>query len=172
MRNDTYRNLWLINVNCDLFFPSISGPVTPWSPDQMPIPQISSVYGWIASSFTVHLMRSALSTMFLSSGDINASWVVWASPRPRLLWLEMASLLQPDRVVYLVRGEKKLRAPLSQLYFCRYCSELRSLECVSHEVGERFHLNSEFAKLAVSIIWSAATLLLAGLLASASGRDQ
>lgn len=85
----------------------------------------------------------------------------------------MASLLQPDRVVYLVRGEKKLRAPLSQLYFCRYCSELRSLECVSHEVGERFSLiNSEFAKLAISIIWSAATLLLAGLLALASGRDQ
>lgn len=51
---------------------------------------------------------------------------------------EMASLLQPDRVVYLVRGEKKLRAPLSQLYFCRYCSELRSLECVSHEVRGRF----------------------------------
>lgn len=47
----------------------------------------------------------------------------------------MASLLQPDRVIYLVRGEKKLRAPLSQLYFCRYCSELRSLECVSHEVS-------------------------------------
>ncbi|TSU88998.1 Dynactin subunit 4 [Bagarius yarrelli] len=45
----------------------------------------------------------------------------------------MASLLQPDRVVYLVRGEKKIRSPLSQLYFCRYCSELRSLECVSHE---------------------------------------
>uniref|UniRef100_H3C3W5 Dynactin subunit 4 n=1 Tax=Tetraodon nigroviridis TaxID=99883 RepID=H3C3W5_TETNG len=50
----------------------------------------------------------------------------------------MASLLQPDRVVYLVRGEKKLRAPLSQLYFCRYCSELRSLECVSHEVDSHY----------------------------------
>lgn len=48
---------------------------------------------------------------------------------------DMASLLQPDRVIYLVRGEKKIRAPLSQLYFCRYCSELRSLECVSHEVS-------------------------------------
>lgn len=44
----------------------------------------------------------------------------------------MASLLQSERV--LVRGEKEMRAPLSQLYFCRYCSELRSLECVSHEV--------------------------------------
>uniref|UniRef100_A0AAQ4PX76 Dynactin subunit 4 n=1 Tax=Gasterosteus aculeatus aculeatus TaxID=481459 RepID=A0AAQ4PX76_GASAC len=50
----------------------------------------------------------------------------------------MASLLQPDRVVYLVRGEKKIRAPLSQLYFCRYCSELRSLECVSHEVDSHY----------------------------------
>ncbi|CAB1326939.1 unnamed protein product [Coregonus sp. 'balchen'] len=47
----------------------------------------------------------------------------------------MASLLQPDRVLYLVHGEKKIRSPLSTLYFCRYCSELRSLECVSHEVG-------------------------------------
>lgn len=46
----------------------------------------------------------------------------------------MASLLQSERVLYLVRGEKELRAPLPQLYFCRYCSELRSLECVSHEV--------------------------------------
>uniref|UniRef100_A0A8D0F2Z8 Uncharacterized protein n=1 Tax=Strix occidentalis caurina TaxID=311401 RepID=A0A8D0F2Z8_STROC len=46
----------------------------------------------------------------------------------------MASLLQSERVLYLVRGEKEMRAPLSQLYFCRYCSELRSLECVSHEV--------------------------------------
>ncbi|KAL8212081.1 UNVERIFIED_CONTAM: Dynactin subunit 4 [Gekko kuhli] len=45
----------------------------------------------------------------------------------------MASLLQSERVSYLVRGEKEIRAPLSQLYFCRYCSELRSLECVSHE---------------------------------------
>uniref|UniRef100_A0A2K6LYD4 Dynactin subunit 4 n=1 Tax=Rhinopithecus bieti TaxID=61621 RepID=A0A2K6LYD4_RHIBE len=45
----------------------------------------------------------------------------------------MASLLQSDRVLYLVQGEKKVRAPLSQLYFCRYCSGLRSLECVSHE---------------------------------------
>ncbi|XP_051930914.1 dynactin subunit 4 isoform X1 [Hippocampus zosterae] len=50
----------------------------------------------------------------------------------------MASLLQPDRVVYLVRGEKKIRAPLSQLYYCRYCSELRSLECVSHEVDSHY----------------------------------
>ncbi|KAK1789393.1 hypothetical protein P4O66_015324 [Electrophorus voltai] len=50
----------------------------------------------------------------------------------------MASLLQPERVVYLVRGEKKIRAPLSQLYFCRYCSELRSLECVSHEVDSHY----------------------------------
>ncbi|MCJ8735628.1 hypothetical protein PDJAM_G00249320 [Pangasius djambal] len=50
----------------------------------------------------------------------------------------MASLLQPDRVIYLVRGEKKIRAPLSQLYFCRYCSELRSLECVSHEVDSHY----------------------------------
>ncbi|KAM9496423.1 dynactin subunit 4 isoform 1-T1 [Clarias gariepinus] len=50
----------------------------------------------------------------------------------------MASLLQPDRAVYLVRGEKKIRAPLSQLYFCRYCSELRSLECVSHEVDSHY----------------------------------
>ncbi|XP_032384556.1 dynactin subunit 4 [Etheostoma spectabile] len=50
----------------------------------------------------------------------------------------MASLLQPDRVVYLVRGEKRIRAPLSQLYFCRYCSELRSLECVSHEVDSHY----------------------------------
>uniref|UniRef100_A0A8C1DP42 Dynactin subunit 4 n=1 Tax=Cyprinus carpio carpio TaxID=630221 RepID=A0A8C1DP42_CYPCA len=46
----------------------------------------------------------------------------------------MATLLQPEKVLYLVRGEKKIRVPLSQLYFCRYCSELRSLECVSHEV--------------------------------------
>uniref|UniRef100_A0A8C6TGV3 Dynactin subunit 4 n=1 Tax=Neogobius melanostomus TaxID=47308 RepID=A0A8C6TGV3_9GOBI len=50
----------------------------------------------------------------------------------------MASLLQPERVVYLVRGEKKIRAPLSLLYFCRYCSELRSLECVSHEVDSHY----------------------------------
>uniref|UniRef100_A0AAY4E3V6 Dynactin subunit 4 n=1 Tax=Denticeps clupeoides TaxID=299321 RepID=A0AAY4E3V6_9TELE len=50
----------------------------------------------------------------------------------------MASLLQPDSVVYLVRGEKPIRAPLSQLYFCRYCSELRSLECVSHEVDSHY----------------------------------
>ncbi|KAJ3588583.1 hypothetical protein NHX12_012175 [Muraenolepis orangiensis] len=50
----------------------------------------------------------------------------------------MASLLQPDRVVYLVRGEKRIRSPLSQLYFCRYCSELRSLECVSHEVDSHY----------------------------------
>uniref|UniRef100_A0A8C2X9V7 Dynactin subunit 4 n=1 Tax=Cyclopterus lumpus TaxID=8103 RepID=A0A8C2X9V7_CYCLU len=50
----------------------------------------------------------------------------------------MASLLQPDRVVYLVRGEKRIRTPLSQLYFCRYCSELRSLECVSHEVDSHY----------------------------------
>uniref|UniRef100_A0A8C5BH58 Dynactin subunit 4 n=1 Tax=Gadus morhua TaxID=8049 RepID=A0A8C5BH58_GADMO len=50
----------------------------------------------------------------------------------------MASLLQPDRVIYLVRGEKKTRSPLSQLYFCRYCSELRSLECVSHEVDSHY----------------------------------
>lgn len=48
----------------------------------------------------------------------------------------MASLLQSERVLYLVQGEKKVRAPLSQLYFCRYCSELRSLECVSHEVTQ------------------------------------
>uniref|UniRef100_A0A1A8ICQ9 Dynactin subunit 4 n=2 Tax=Nothobranchius TaxID=28779 RepID=A0A1A8ICQ9_NOTKU len=51
---------------------------------------------------------------------------------------EMASLLQPDRVLYLVRGEKRTRAPLSQLYFCRYCIELRSLECVSHEVDSHY----------------------------------
>uniref|UniRef100_A0A668A9I8 Dynactin subunit 4 n=1 Tax=Myripristis murdjan TaxID=586833 RepID=A0A668A9I8_9TELE len=50
----------------------------------------------------------------------------------------MASLLQPNRVVYLVCGEKKIRSPLSQLYFCRYCSELRSLECVSHEVDSHY----------------------------------
>ncbi|KAJ8246567.1 hypothetical protein GJAV_G00252880 [Gymnothorax javanicus] len=50
----------------------------------------------------------------------------------------MASLLQPDRVLYLVNGEKRIRAPLSQLYFCRYCSELRSLECVSHEVDSHY----------------------------------
>lgn len=50
---------------------------------------------------------------------------------------KMASLLQSERVLYLVQGEKKVRAPLSQLYFCRYCSELRSLECVSHEVTGR-----------------------------------
>ncbi|XP_076862264.1 dynactin subunit 4 isoform X2 [Brachyhypopomus gauderio] len=50
----------------------------------------------------------------------------------------MASLLQPERVLYLVRGDKKIRAPLSQLYFCRYCSELRSLECVSHEVDSHY----------------------------------
>ncbi|XP_063046207.1 dynactin subunit 4 isoform X2 [Engraulis encrasicolus] len=50
----------------------------------------------------------------------------------------MASLLQPERVLYLVRGEKKIRSPLSQLYFCRYCSELRSLECVSHEVDSHY----------------------------------
>ncbi|XP_015685320.1 dynactin subunit 4 [Protobothrops mucrosquamatus] len=50
----------------------------------------------------------------------------------------MASLLQSDRVSYLVRGEKEIRMPLSQLYFCRYCSELRSLECVSHEVDSHY----------------------------------
>ncbi|XP_055034890.1 dynactin subunit 4 isoform X2 [Misgurnus anguillicaudatus] len=50
----------------------------------------------------------------------------------------MATLLQPDKVLYLVRGEKRIRVPLSQLYFCRYCSELRSLECVSHEVDSHF----------------------------------
>uniref|UniRef100_A0A8C5MIE8 Dynactin subunit 4 n=1 Tax=Leptobrachium leishanense TaxID=445787 RepID=A0A8C5MIE8_9ANUR len=50
----------------------------------------------------------------------------------------MASLLQLDRVLYLVHGEKEIRAPLSQLYFCRYCSELRSLECVSHEVDSHY----------------------------------
>ncbi|XP_069754118.1 dynactin subunit 4 [Narcine bancroftii] len=50
----------------------------------------------------------------------------------------MASLLQLERVVYLVNGEKKLRLPLSQLYFCRYCHELRSLECVSHEVDSHY----------------------------------
>uniref|UniRef100_A0A672GGW8 Dynactin subunit 4 n=1 Tax=Salarias fasciatus TaxID=181472 RepID=A0A672GGW8_SALFA len=50
----------------------------------------------------------------------------------------MASLLQPEKVVYLVRGEKRIRAPISQLYFCRYCSELRSLECVSHEVDSHY----------------------------------
>ena len=51
----------------------------------------------------------------------------------------MASLLQSERVLYLVQGEKKVRAPLSQLYFCRYCSDLRSLECVSHEVTQSSH---------------------------------
>ncbi|RXM93541.1 Dynactin subunit 4 [Acipenser ruthenus] len=50
----------------------------------------------------------------------------------------MASLLQADRVLYLVSGEKKIRSPLSQLYYCRYCSELRSLECVSHEVDSHY----------------------------------
>lgn len=75
-----------------------------------------------------------------TSGDVILSVQSQPNPRTQLLWLGMASLLQPDRVVYLVRGEKKLRAPLSQLYFCRYCSELRSLECVSHEVGEHFRL--------------------------------
>ncbi|XP_062943048.1 dynactin subunit 4 isoform X1 [Cynocephalus volans] len=50
----------------------------------------------------------------------------------------MASLLQSERVLYLVQGEKKVQAPLSQLYFCRYCSELRSLECVSHEVDSHY----------------------------------
>ncbi|XP_062909108.1 dynactin subunit 4 isoform X2 [Mobula hypostoma] len=50
----------------------------------------------------------------------------------------MATLLQLERVVYLVNGEKKLRLPLSQLYFCRYCHELRSLECVSHEVDSHY----------------------------------
>ncbi|KAB0395753.1 hypothetical protein E2I00_002420 [Balaenoptera physalus] len=50
----------------------------------------------------------------------------------------MASLLQSERVLYVVQGEKKVRAPLSQLYFCRYCSELRSLECVSHEVDSHY----------------------------------
>ncbi|CAJ0964591.1 unnamed protein product, partial [Ranitomeya imitator] len=50
----------------------------------------------------------------------------------------MASLLQLERVLYLVHGEKEIRAPLSQLYFCRYCSELRSLECVSHEVDSHY----------------------------------
>ncbi|XP_070321749.1 dynactin subunit 4 isoform X3 [Odocoileus virginianus] len=50
----------------------------------------------------------------------------------------MASLLQSERVLYLVQGEKKVRAPLSQLYFCRYCSDLRSLECVSHEVDSHY----------------------------------
>uniref|UniRef100_A0A3P8WKR0 Dynactin subunit 4 n=1 Tax=Cynoglossus semilaevis TaxID=244447 RepID=A0A3P8WKR0_CYNSE len=50
----------------------------------------------------------------------------------------MASLLQPVKVVYLVKGEKRIRSPLSQLYFCRYCCELRSLECVSHEVDSHY----------------------------------
>ncbi|TRY54683.1 hypothetical protein DNTS_031218 [Danionella cerebrum] len=50
----------------------------------------------------------------------------------------MATLLQPEKVIYLVRSEKRIRSPLSQLYFCRYCSELRSLECVSHEVDSHF----------------------------------
>uniref|UniRef100_A0A4W3HGQ2 Dynactin subunit 4 n=1 Tax=Callorhinchus milii TaxID=7868 RepID=A0A4W3HGQ2_CALMI len=50
----------------------------------------------------------------------------------------MASLLQLERAVYLVHGDKKLRLPLSQLYFCRYCLELRSLECVSHEVDSHY----------------------------------
>ncbi|XP_069510135.1 dynactin subunit 4 isoform X1 [Ambystoma mexicanum] len=50
----------------------------------------------------------------------------------------MASLLQSERVLYRVDGEKRLRAPLSQLYFCRYCGELRSLECVSHEVDSHY----------------------------------
>uniref|UniRef100_A0A8C9RZE9 Dynactin subunit 4 n=1 Tax=Scleropages formosus TaxID=113540 RepID=A0A8C9RZE9_SCLFO len=50
----------------------------------------------------------------------------------------MASLLQPERVLYLVSGEKKIRSPLSNLYFCRYCLELRSLECVSHEVDSHY----------------------------------
>ncbi|XP_061421050.1 dynactin subunit 4 isoform X2 [Lethenteron reissneri] len=50
----------------------------------------------------------------------------------------MASLLQPERVVYLVDGVKRIRAPLSQLYFCRHCYELRSLECVSHEVDSHY----------------------------------
>ncbi|XP_032885643.1 dynactin subunit 4 isoform X1 [Amblyraja radiata] len=50
----------------------------------------------------------------------------------------MASLLQLERVVYLVDGEKQQRLPLSQLYFCRYCHELRSLECVSHEVDSHY----------------------------------
>ncbi|ELK28317.1 Dynactin subunit 4 [Myotis davidii] len=45
----------------------------------------------------------------------------------------MASLLQSERVLYLVQGEKKVRAPLSQLYFCRYCSELRIH--ISHRGG-------------------------------------
>ena len=58
--------------------------------------------------------------------------------------LEMASLLQPDRVLYLVRGEKKIRSSLSQLYFCRYCSELRSLECVSHEVSRTSPRHTSF----------------------------
>uniref|UniRef100_A0AAY5KDJ5 Dynactin subunit 4 n=2 Tax=Esox lucius TaxID=8010 RepID=A0AAY5KDJ5_ESOLU len=58
----------------------------------------------------------------------------WVELRRR----EMASLLQPERVLYLVHGEKKIRSPLSQLYFCRYCSELRSLECVSHEVDSHY----------------------------------
>uniref|UniRef100_A0A8D0H174 Uncharacterized protein n=1 Tax=Sphenodon punctatus TaxID=8508 RepID=A0A8D0H174_SPHPU len=46
-----------------------------------------------------------------------------------------ASSLILDRVLSLVRGEKEIRAPLSQLYFCRYCSELRSLECVSVSIS-------------------------------------
>uniref|UniRef100_A0A671S7E7 Dynactin subunit 4 n=1 Tax=Sinocyclocheilus anshuiensis TaxID=1608454 RepID=A0A671S7E7_9TELE len=50
----------------------------------------------------------------------------------------MATLLQPEKVLYLVRSEKKIGVPLSQLYFCRYCIELRSLECVSHEVDSHF----------------------------------
>ncbi|KAG7464841.1 hypothetical protein MATL_G00169910 [Megalops atlanticus] len=50
----------------------------------------------------------------------------------------MASILQPERVLYLVNGEKRIRTPLSLLYFCRYCCELRSLECVSHEVDSHY----------------------------------
>ncbi|MFT7802643.1 dynactin subunit 4 isoform X2 [Arapaima gigas] len=50
----------------------------------------------------------------------------------------MASLLQLERVLYVVSGEKKIRSPLSNLYFCRYCLELRSLECLSHEVDSHY----------------------------------
>ncbi|KAL7985826.1 hypothetical protein Chor_010992 [Crotalus horridus] len=74
-----------------------------------------------------------------SRGGNPGSWVRrGAEELGRLSSPKMASLLQSDRVSYLVRGEKEIRIPLSQLYFCRYCSELRSLECVSHEVDSHY----------------------------------
>lgn len=110
-------------------------------------PSIITEAGLTVELFTTWGRYWAPCSFRMSGGIVSSSAVCesqpWAVGLSRS-GFEMASLLQPDRVVYLVRGEKKLRAPLSQLYFCRYCSELRSLECVSHEVREMFSLSLIF----------------------------